>query len=166
MYIAALAICGIACVWVQMIKQREEKNQESHKFLAGMSHDLRSPLHVMSSCLQLLHSEELEQKYEFRALEAAVESMLVLLSNTVFIYRSSKDDHVPPQKSCLRRVVVSLMEVTSFLANEKDLNIELDIAEDLPEVLLLNWVGLKQVPFIATVSSPDPLILPFIAPLP
>ena len=144
-YIAVLAVSGIAWAWFQMIKGREEKNRESHAFLAGMSHDLRSPLHVMSSCLQLLHSEELAQKYEFRALEAAVESMLSLLSNTVFIYRTSRDNHVPPQKTCLRQAVISLMEVTSFLANEKDLNIELNIADDLPEALLMNWVGLKQV---------------------
>ena len=162
LYIAALAIFGSICAWVQMIKRREEKNKASHRFLAGMSHDLRSPLHVMSSCLQLLHTEELEQKYEFRALEAAVESMLALLSNTVYIYRSSKDDHVPPQKTCLRRAVISLMEVTSFLANEKDLNIELHIAEDLPEVLLLNWVGLKQVPLPPSITRPPlshPLLL-------
>jgi CheY-like chemotaxis protein len=144
-YIATVAMCGVIAIFWHSTKAKEQQNKQSHEFLASVSHDLRSPLHVMSNALHLLESEELLRKYEFRALQAAVESMLSLLSNTVFIYRSGTDKHVPPQKRNLKDDFVTLCEVSAFLANEKDLFLELELDDALPAMVMVNWIGVKQI---------------------
>jgi len=144
-YLAAFALAALAVIFWKTTDLRKRQNQQSHAFLASMSHDLRSPLHVMSSALHLLQTEELSQKYEFRALQAAVESMLSLLSNTVFIYRNAGDSHVPPQKRNLRDDLVALVEVNAFIANEQDLYLELEMSDDLPNLVMIQWIGVKQV---------------------
>eukprot|EP00873_Tetraselmis_striata_P028531 jgi/Tetstr1/448795/TSEL_036029.t1 len=144
-YVATVAMCGVIVISWQATKEKEAQNKQSHEFLSSVSHDLRSPLHVMSNALHLLETEDLLRKYEFRALQAAVESMLSLLSNTVFIYRSGTDKHIPPQKRNLTKDMVTLCEVSAFLANEKDLCLDLDLDERLPSLLMINWNGVKQI---------------------
>jgi len=144
-FLATLFLSGVIAIFWHSTKVKEAQNKQSHEFLSSVSHDLRSPLHVMSNALHLLETEDLLRKYEFRALQAAVESMLSLLSNTVFIYRSGTDKHVPPQKRCLAQDMVTLCEVSAFLANEKDLFLELELDERLPNLLMINWIGVKQI---------------------
>ena len=148
MGLAFVAVCMVllsAVIFWKGTKMREMQVKESRQFLASVSHDLRSPLHVMSNALLLLQSEELSARYEFRALHAATESMLSLLSNTVFVYRNGEDKHVPTQRRDLRQDLLALAEIYAFLANEKDLYLDVDVPESLPDIILINWIGLKEI---------------------
>ncbi|MEP6985337.1 MAG: histidine kinase N-terminal 7TM domain-containing protein [Chloroflexota bacterium] len=132
-------------------KQAEQATQLKSQFLATMSHELRTPLNAVIGYteIQLMGiSGELTEKqreYQDRVLANALH-LLGLINDILDLSRieaGRMDLLLKPFK--LRKWLDEIVMQIKVLAEEKNLKVELEVEERLPDVMVADSERLKQV---------------------
>ena len=139
---------GIA-VTVQDLTREVELNAAQSRFISNVSHELRTPLFNIKSYVETLHDMgdllSDEEKQEFLGVANAETDRLTRLVNDVLdLSRLESGRAVQFEAMSMRPAMEQTLRTYRLNADEKNVRLQLDAPEDLPEVLA-NWDLLLQV---------------------
>ena len=128
--------------------EADEANKSKSRFLAMMSHDIRTPLNAIMAIFELLNASTSDPK-QLELLRTASESgeQLLFLLADIILYARNDGWQVKPDIKAFRIQPFLENAVNSWrqLARKKSLPIQLVLAADLPEVIETDPVRLRQV---------------------
>ena len=139
---------GIA-VTIQDLTREVELNAAQSRFISNVSHELRTPLFNIKSYVETLHDlgDQLteEEKKEFLGVANDETDRLTRLVNDVLdLSRLESGRTVQYETMNLRPAMEQTLRTYRLNADDKSVELELDVSPDLPDVLG-NWDLLLQV---------------------
>ena len=126
----------------------ERANRFKAEFLANMSHEIRTPLNAINGMVQLMQGTPLnpKQREYMEAISTSGESLLHII-NEILDFSKIEAGRMELEKHpfSIRKNVESLIATIRFKAEEKGLDLVLDMADDIPETLLGDGLRLNQI---------------------
>ena len=126
----------------------ERANRFKAEFLANMSHEIRTPLNAINGIVQLMQGTPLnpKQREYMEAISTSGESLLHII-NEILDFSKIEAGRMELEKHpfSIRKNVESLIATIRFKAEEKGLDLVLDMADDIPETLLGDGLRLNQI---------------------
>ena len=126
----------------------EKANQAKSQFLANMSHEIRTPMNSImgfADILQKNESDEKKSKY-LGAIQSSGSSLLSLINEILDL---SKIEAGKMELSygpvCFRSLCSEVLTMLKIKASEKDLELNIDVADDVPLYLKLDDLHLRQI---------------------
>lgn len=136
---------------LELIKSRTEAieaNKAKSNFLANMSHEIRTPLNGVIGFNELLsHTplNEVQRQYVDNASTSAQTLLSVLNDILDFSKIEAGKLELDPTKANLVEIVESAANIFNYAAQNKGLEIFLDIQPDVPPEIVVDQLRLKQV---------------------
>ncbi|MCD8351044.1 MAG: ATP-binding protein [Planctomycetaceae bacterium] len=126
----------------------EQSSEAKARFFANMSHEIRTPMNAILGMAELLLHEPLrerEAKYA-RDIKLASESLLGII-NDILDLSKLESGKLPLVKVHydLRVMLENIYSLCFFLAKNKRLEFEMELAPDLPHILYGDDIRLRQV---------------------
>ena len=114
--------------------------QSRADFVANASHELRSPLSTLIGFIETLRgpaSDDTTARERFLAImETEARRMARLIEDLMSLSRVEINEHVPPRDRVdLREVLGGVADTLTVRAQQRQMKIALDVADDLPSVL-------------------------------
>ena len=132
-------------------KAREQAEKASHakgRFLANMSHEIRTPMNGVLATTDLLIQENLseDQTKLVETIRSSGESMLEIL-NDILDFSKIESGYIDldPHTFDLRSMMCQVFELFDSPAVTKGLKIDLNLAEEVPQWVLLDATRLRQI---------------------
>ena len=129
-------------------KRAESASQAKSRFLATVSHEIRTPLNGILGMANLLKDTDLSptQNAYVAAVETSGKSLFSLVEDVLDIAKIEAEKLVlKPEKTNLRSLVESMVELLANTSHAKGLEIISYVAPDVPDELLLDKDRLRQV---------------------
>jgi len=117
-------------------------------FLANMSHELRTPINGVIGLTQLLRKTPLndQQLSMLELLETSSQSLLGVINDVLDISKiESGKFNIIRAPNNIREVIASVFQLLKFKADEKMVDMLLDIDPNLPEYMMIDALRLNQV---------------------
>ncbi|WP_439143574.1 ATP-binding protein [Planktotalea sp.] len=129
-------------------KQAVHSDQQKSRFLAMISHDIRTPMSAIISSLELL-SDDKTQKDHDRLREVALASgqqMLFLLSDIIEVSRTDGWNFtIKPENTAMTELLKAVVDAWEPLAAKKDITLNLQIGKNVPNHIQTDPKRLRQV---------------------
>jgi PAS domain S-box-containing protein len=135
-----------ALIYAQAQAEKSRKVKEA--FLANMSHEIRTPLNGIIGLGNILAATELDasQKDLIEMLRQSSGSLLNILNDILDISKIDEGKFsIIPTSTDLRLLGKGIIDLMKFKAEEKKLNLSLDIAESVPDCVKADGMRLNQV---------------------
>ena len=135
----------------QLVKSKEAAEygkKVKENFLANMSHELRTPINGVIGLTQLLHKTPLndQQLSMLELLETSSQSLLGVINDVLDISKiESGKFNIIRAPNNIREVIASVFQLLKFKADEKMVDMLLDIDPNLPEYMMIDALRLNQV---------------------
>lgn len=134
----------------------EAANRSKSEFLANMSHELRTPLNSVITLTDLLiksNLTELQNKYLKIVLHSA-NSLLDLLNNILdYAKLESGKLEIKTDKVDFVKLVEQVVNIVRINAEEKNLQIHIELSEKFPKYIFVDSVRLKQILFNLIINA-------------
>jgi signal transduction histidine kinase/CheY-like chemotaxis protein len=128
--------------------QAEHSNQEKSVFLANMSHEIRTPMNAILGFSELLQDDLREPKHRqyLQSIRSSADSLLLLINDILDMSKIEAGAmELHPEPTDLREICDFLRTLFSEPAAKKGIKLECHTVEDLPHVLLLDRLRLRQI---------------------
>lgn len=130
--------------------QLVQANQAKAEFLASISHEIRTPLNAVIGFSEILINEVKHSRVEeyARSMQAAGQGLLRLINDILDLSRIEAGRmEVHPAPTNLREALREVQQIFAHACEEKRLTLSLTIDPDVPPLLMLDGVRLRQVLF-------------------
>jgi PAS domain S-box-containing protein len=132
------------------IENAESANRAKSEFLANMSHEIRTPMNAILGFAELLRGlarGEREQSY-VDAISSSGRTLLALINDILDLSKIEAGKlQLEYDALDIRTVLRDVRHIFSQKAEQKDIDLMLDVALDVPASLLLDEVRLRQILF-------------------
>lgn len=151
-----LCLLAAALVWARLLRREVRRrtselvraNYAKSEFLAHMSHEIRTPINGILGMSELALGTELDsEQFEFiSTVKSSAESLLTVINDILDFSKIEAGklslDPIPFQ---LRDLVDDALRSVSTRAQEKNLELFCEVAEDVPDVLIGDPGRLRQI---------------------
>lgn len=117
-------------------------------FLANMSHEIRTPMNGMLSLVQVIRTTELDDKQReyLHSIDRAGGILMRLIDDLLDLSRiESGKLEINEKPFKLWEFIEDILLQSEYLFDEKDVDFNVDISDDLPAYLITDDIRLKQV---------------------
>ncbi|CAM3889529.1 response regulator [Mucilaginibacter galii] len=135
----------------ELIKSKEAAEHSrkiKENFLANMSHELRTPVNGIIGLTSMLRKSTLDdqQKNVIDLLEVSSQSLLGVINDVLDISKIEAGKFSIIRKpNDLKGVVKSVIDLLKYKADEKNVELMLEIAPDVPETIMFDALRLNQI---------------------
>lgn len=132
----------------QEIVRAQAESAAKGEFLARMSHEIRTPMNAVLALTELLADSRLDdrQRRYVTTINSAGETLLGVINDVLDYSKISAGKLTLEQRPfLLRRLLDECVTIMAVAANQKDLQLNSKIGDDLPQWVLGDPVRLKQV---------------------
>ena len=135
----------------QLVKSKEAAEygkKVKENFLANMSHELRTPINGVIGLTQLLRKTPMndQQLSMLELLETSSQSLLGVINDVLDISKiESGKFNIIRAPNNIRDVIASVFQLLKFKADEKMVDMLLDIDPNLPQYMMIDALRLNQV---------------------
>ncbi len=130
-------------------KERAEiANRAKSAFLANMSHELRTPLNAVIGFSELLSSmmEDDKQRSYVQSIKVSGKSLLTLINDILDLSKIEADMlKIQSDIVSIKSIIVDIEQLFRNKHHKKGIEFLVDIAEDIPDPLILDEVRIRQV---------------------
>ncbi|MFH1075963.1 MAG: two-component regulator propeller domain-containing protein, partial [Pseudomonadota bacterium] len=129
-------------------EKAEVANHAKSEFLANMSHELRTPLNAVTGFSELLSSVVIDpkQKSYLDAIKIASKGLLTLLNDILDLSKVEAGQMtINYAETNLKMIFLEIEQIFSPKVTEKGLRFIVDIDKDLPPILMLDEIRLRQI---------------------
>lgn len=126
----------------------EEANQLKSQFLANLSHEIRTPLNAVLGFAECLEEElsEPQQRSYLQGIRSGGKSLLALLNDLLDLSKIEAGQmYLDLQPTDIRLVAQEIGQIFSLPLQQKGLQWQLEIAPEVPALLLLDELRIKQI---------------------
>ena len=132
-----------------MARERADRaNQAKSEFLANMSHELRTPLNAVTGYSELLSSmvSDPKQRSYLSSIKTAGKNLLTLINDVLDLSRIEAGGMVIQSSAVsLKAICEEIAQIFKPRVAEKGLDLIIDRAEELPELLFLDETRVRQI---------------------
>ncbi|MDJ0508071.1 MAG: transporter substrate-binding domain-containing protein [Crocosphaera sp.] len=127
----------------------ESASQAKSNFLAHMSHELRTPLNAILGFTQLLSNDDnlqIEQKQYIEIVNQSGEHLLSLIQSILDMAKiESGQTNLNVQAFNIHKLVKKLMRMFKLKANNKQIDLKLELEDKVPEYIVSDEGKLRQI---------------------
>ena len=129
-------------------REAEEAKNTQEQFLANMSHEIRTPINGVIGMVQLIGTTQLntEQKEYVDIINESASNLLVIINDILDVTKMKVGKIALEEVDySLRDIVRNLIKIFSFKTSIKGIELNWEIAPDVPGILLGDPVRLTQI---------------------
>lgn len=133
-----------------MAHKADEANRAKSIFLANMSHEIRTPMNAVMGYTELLTAvvKDKKQKGYLDSIRAGSKALLTLINDILDLSKVEAGKlNIEYRPTTLEPLFAELQQIFFAKLNSKKLQFTIELAHDLPRVLLLDETRLRQVLF-------------------
>ncbi|WP_353930313.1 CBS domain-containing protein [Okeanomitos corallinicola TIOX110] len=134
----------------QAKQEAETANQAKSEFLANMSHEIRTPMNAILGFADLLKSEVIKPDIVsyIQAITSSGKTLLALINDILDLSKieaGKLELYYEPVN--LRELIAEILQIFSLNAIEKNIILQSNIEEEIPQFIYIDQVRLRQILF-------------------
>ncbi|MCW3787481.1 response regulator [Plebeiibacterium sediminum] len=132
----------------ETIKIAESANNAKSEFLANMSHEIRTPMNAVLGFADILdkHIDNPVHKDYLKSIKSSGKILLSIINNILDLSKiESGSIKLKPEPVALAHLVEELTYMFKYKASEKNLDFQVEYDQQIPDLLLIDELRIKQV---------------------